>query len=265
MHFINRLSVKAIFFFVLFGLQLVTASLLDALSLSGKEVADKVHDRYVGDNSIAKVTMQLVSEDGQVRTRKLTMITQDKDELRKTFVRFTEPADIAGTGFLSLEDSDGDTDQFLYLPALKRTRRIVSSQKGRSFVNTDFTYEDMERRPVEEFDHVVTGIEALASLECRVLVSTPQPEAETEYSKIKSWIPKDIFLPVRAEFFNDQGRHIKTYTVQSLEKVQDIWTPVKVTMHDLADNHSTIMHITQIEYNTDVQDPIFTKRYLERW
>ena len=214
---------------------------------------------------MARVTMKLISEDGYERVRQLTMISQDKGELRNSFIRFTSPADIAGTGFLSLETENGGTDQFLYLPALKRTRRIVSSQKGRSFVNTDFTYEDMERQPVEDFTYKIVGQESIANLECRILESTPLPETESEYSRVKSWIPKDIFLPVRAEYFNKKGQHVKTYTVQALENIQGIWTPTKVKMHDLQDDHTTIMHTTQIEYNTDVQDSLFTTRYLERW
>ena len=236
-----------------------------AQALEAQNLAQKVYSRYVGDNSVAQVTMQLVSKDGHTRTRKLTMISQDRGELRDTFIRFTEPADIAGTGFLSLEKEGGQTDQFLYLPALKRTRRIVSSQKGRPFVNTDFTYEDMERQPVEDFSHAITGQDTIANLECRVLESKPLPETESEYSRVKSWIPKDIFLPVKTEFFGKNGKHIKTYTVQALENIQDIWTPTKVTMHDLQDDHTTIMHTTEIEYNADVQDSVFTTRFLERW
>ena len=272
MHNSSLLRYKNNYFsFILLLFVLVLCALPSALkaqksqALSGKELAQKVHDRYVGDNSIAKVKMQLISEDGYVRKRRLTVITQHKNGLRNSFIRFTEPADIAGTGFLALENKDGETDQFLYLPALNRTRRIVSSQKGRSFVNTDFTYEDMQRRDIEEFSHSITGQESISGLDCWILESKPLSASDSEYYLVKSWVPKDIFLPVKTHYFDKNEKHIKTYTVNSLKRVQEIWTPLKVKMKDLQDEHATTMHTTQIKYNTDVKDSFFTKRYLERW
>ncbi|MBW1717847.1 MAG: outer membrane lipoprotein-sorting protein [Deltaproteobacteria bacterium] len=122
-------------------------------SLSGKALAQRVYDRENGDDSLARATMELISKGGRKRVRQFTIYTKDDGPLQKTLIRFHSPADIEGTGFLSIEKEGGNTEQFLYLPALRRTRRVVSSQKARRFVNTDFTYEDMERRPVEDSDH----------------------------------------------------------------------------------------------------------------
>ena len=110
---------------------------------TGEELARMVHDRDVGDDMTSRQTMELVPSEGTKRVRELDIVAADRAGLRRTLIRFTSPADIQGTGFLAIEDGQGGTEQFLYLPALKRTRRIVAGQKSRSFVNTDFTYEDV--------------------------------------------------------------------------------------------------------------------------
>ncbi len=232
----------------------------------GKDLARDVHDYHMGENSLASMTMELVDKNGRSRMRSLITMTMDQDNVRSSLIRFLEPADIAGTGFLSLEQGDGDTQQFLYLPALDRTRRIVATQKGRSFVNSDFTYEDMERRPVEESDHELSGQEMIDGRECWILEIRPLPVAESQYSLLRSWIPKDSPVPVQTYFYDEGGAHIKTYKVHELERIQEIWTPVHVVMTDLVQDHETILITQEIEYNSPrVQPSIFTTRYLESW
>lgn len=232
----------------------------------GRELAEKIHDRYAGDNSAGEAVMILKDEDGDKRVRDMTMLTLEQDNgLRRNFTRFTSPPDIAGTGFLSIEQGGGETEQFLYLPALGRTRRIVTSQKGRSFVNSDFTYEDMQRRPVDDSKHEITREEKIGGLDCWILETRPLPKAESEYGLIRSWIPKDIYLPVLMELYDKSEKHIKTYTVTKLKQIEDIWTPLEYVMKDLVDEHKTVIRIKRIDYNTDITEDYFTKRYLESW
>jgi len=233
--------------------------------LTGTELAQRVYDREIGDDSAAQMVMVLISKSGRKREREFTTYRKDYGSLIKQLIRFTTPADIAGTGFLNLEIEGGDTDQFLYLPALRRVRRIVSSQKSHRFVNTDFTYEDMERRPVEDSDHQITGEEKIGDTDCWVLESRPKKEAESQYAVIKGWVAKEIYLPVLIENFNKKGSLIKKYRVNRLENIQNIWTEIKVVMEDLNKKHRTIMKIRNIVYNTRLSDHIFTKQNLENW
>jgi outer membrane lipoprotein-sorting protein len=233
---------------------------------SGTELAQKVYDYYIGDNSVSKVHMQLVDKSGGTRERSLMSMTMEKDDLRRSFIRFLEPADIAGTGFLSIEQKDGSTEQYLYLPALDRTRRIVSAHKDRAFVNTDFTYEDMQRRRVEDSEHQIEGEETVNDLECWILKTCPLPEADSQYSSLTIWVPKEFALPIKTHFFDQKGQHIKTYEVQELQEVQGIWTPMQEVMIDHQDGHKTLLIREKIEYNSSqVQESLFSTRYLESW
>lgn len=238
----------------------------DDAAPSGRKLAQKVHDYHIGDNSVSRVSMQLVDKSGRKRERSLMTMTMEKDDLRRSLIRFLEPADIEGTGFLSIEQEDGSTEQFLYLPALDRTRRIVSAHKDRSFVNTDFTYEDMERRPVEDSEHQVVGQETINDMECWILETRPLPEAESQYSLLRIWVPQEIALPIKTHFFDQNGQHIKTYEVQNLQEVQGIWTPMQEVMLDHQDEHKTLLTTEKIEYNSsEVQESFFSTRYLENW
>lgn len=232
---------------------------------SGQELARMVHDRYVGDDMASRQTMELVPTSGEKRVRELTVTGADRQGLRKSIIRFTSPADIEGTGFLALETEQDETEQFLYLPALKRTRRIVAGQKSRSFVNTDFTYEDMERRPVENSEHLISGEEALGGVSCWILESRPKPDSESQYSMVRAWVAKDMLLTLRVDFFTDGQDPIKRYTVLQVENIQDIWTETKVVMEDLNSGHKTVLETRDVKYNSNIPDSAFSQQALENW
>jgi len=232
---------------------------------SGREVAQLVYDRYVGDDSVSQQIMELIPANGQKRNRELNISTSERGEQRKSLFRFTAPADIQGTGFLAVEDGRGGTEQFLYLPALKRTRRIVAGQKGRSFVNTDFTFEEMERRPVENSEHSIAGEETLNGVLCWILESRPKPGTDSQYFMIRAWVAQEMLLPLRMDFFTEGKEPIKRYTVLKLENIQEIWTETKVVMEDLTSGHKTVLETTKIQYNTGIPDSAFTQQTLENW
>jgi hypothetical protein len=232
---------------------------------SGQELAQLVHDRYVGDDSVSRQTMELAPASGQKRVRQLNISVLEKNGARSTLLRFISPADIQGTGFLAVEDGQGETAQFLYLPALNRTRRIVAGQKSRSFVNTDFTYEDMERRPVDDSEHIIVGDESLNSVRCWIMESRPKTGSTSQYTMVRSWVAQDMLLPLRVDFFAGGETPIKRYAVLQLENIQNIWTETKVAMEDLASGHKTTLETTDIQYNTGLSDSVFTQQALERW
>ena len=233
--------------------------------LTGKELAQLVYDRDIGDDSCAHSAMGLISRSGKKRIRHFIIYQKDDGKLLKQLIRFTSPADIEGTGFLSFEREDKETEQFLYLPALRRTRRIVSSQKDHRFVNTDFTYEDMERRQVEDYTHTISGEEKKLGRDCWILESRPKAKAQSQYSLVKSWVAKEIYVPLFVEYYSKKGKLIKEYSVAKLEKIQGIWTEIEVVMTDLEREYRTLIKVKDIKYNSNLPDDTFTRRNLETW
>ncbi len=162
------------------------------------------------------------------------------------------------------ENADRSDDQFLYLPEIGRVRRIVSTQKDRSFVNSDFTYEDLEKRQVDSDTHSILRSERYEQYECWVLDSVPKTSSASQYGKLVSWIAKDILIPVKVEYYDKQQRMAKRFVAQRLEKIDGIWTPVEVEMHDLMKDHRTRLKTLEIRYNKGIADRVFTESYLQK-
>jgi len=225
----------------------------------------RVYDRDDGSDSEATYEMVLEDRNGNQRTRGMTLYRKDFGEKKKSVTRFTSPADIAGTAFLNWDNIGTSDDQFLYLPALKRVRRVVSTQKHLRFVNTDFTHEDMERREVDLDDHLLLGTEELSGQTCHVIKSTPLEEETSQYGYYKSWIAKDLDMPVKVEFYDRKLRHAKTFEVHSVKKINDIWTVQKSTMTDHERKHRTTLVLKSIRYNGNLPDSYFTKAFLQSY
>jgi hypothetical protein len=236
-----------------------------AQAMTGEMLAKQIFDRDRGKNSVSSAQMVLVSKKGHKRTRQFTTIRLLEGDLERQIIRFTLPADIDGTGFLTIEKPGWETEQFLYLPGLKRTRRIVSSQKSSRFVNSDFTYEDMERHPVDDYTYKITESKRVNNLDCYVLESRPKEGTKSQYSLIVSLVEKQSSVAVSAQYFDRKGTHIKTYTVLKLDRVQEFWTESTVSMEDLKKGHKTYIKLDNIRYNSDIDKTMIDRKSLENY
>ncbi|MBU1342744.1 MAG: outer membrane lipoprotein-sorting protein [Proteobacteria bacterium] len=256
---------KIVFCIFLFGINKSSIPVIAQEKLTGHWIARQVFDRNRGGNSFSTATMVLVNKNGKKNTRVFKNLRIREQGFEKQLIRFTSPADIDGTGFLTIEKTGYETDQFLYLPALRRTRRIVSSQKSQQFVNSDFTYEDMERHPVENYIYDLKGEKIVENIDCYLLETRPQKTISSQYSLMKSVISKASFVPIFAEYFDQKGKHIKTYKVLKLELKQNIWTESIVMMEDILKKHKTFIKLQDIEYNTNITSDQFSKVALENY
>lgn len=232
--------------------------------LTGEALARQLFDRDRGKNSISTAVMILENEKGNKRSRTFTNKRILENGLEKQLIRFTAPADINGTGFLTIEKPGYETEQFLYLPALRRSRRIVSSQKSHQFVNSDLTYEDMERHPVENYLYEIKGEKQIDGKDCYVLETRPKEGIESQYSSITAHIAKQSFVTLLADYYDKKGHHIKTYRVLGLEQKQNIWTETRIIMEDMNTRHKTHINLEHIEYNTDITPDQISTHALER-
>jgi outer membrane lipoprotein-sorting protein len=232
-------------------------------AMDGRTLAQRVSDRDDGKDSYAKTEMILVDKAGSERSRVMLLARKKYGDLAKVYIRFNAPPDIEGTAFLAWENREGPDDQYLYLPSLRRVRRIVSSQKDRSFVNSDYTYEDLEKRKVEKDNHRILRSESLGKYDCWILESVPKAASESQYGKLVSWIAKDNYVPVKTEFYDSRNTLSKTYLARDIKKIDGIWTVTESEMHNVKDGTRTILRIRSIRYNTGIPDRVFTTAYLE--
>jgi uncharacterized protein len=225
----------------------------------------------VGD-STADATFTLINKSGQERVRRTLAATKlrqnGNDNMRMT--RFLAPPDVKGTVTLLLENTNKDDDLWIYLPALKKVRRLVSSNKRDSFVGTDFSYGDVIGHKVNEWNHKHLRDENIDGQTAWVIESTPKDEeiqANTGYSKRVSWILKGNFTAAKTEFYDEGGELLKTAIfsdIQLVDKQHDKWQPMKLEGNNVQTGHRTVIELKNFKVNQGVKDEYFTTRYMER-
>ncbi len=236
-----------------------------ALALTPEEIAWKVYHRPQGRDSRAESLMILINKKGKQKTRQLKIFTREDEKARYTLIRFLSPKDIAGTGFLSIAYHNGKEEQFLYLPALKRVRRISGSFRFHRFVNSDFIYEDLERHYPPKYHHQLLREEKIGTTPCYVLKSWPKKKKDSIYGYWVQWITKDGFLPVRVDYYDRKGRLWKRFEAEDWQKIQGYWTILTSSMKDLKKGHQTVLKIEKIIYDQGLKAKLFTRRSLEHW
>ncbi|NCQ32613.1 MAG: outer membrane lipoprotein-sorting protein [Armatimonadetes bacterium] len=230
-------------------------------ALSGTEVMTRAEQREVGKDETSQITMKVTAR-GQQRVKKMRLLRQGKASTKKVLIHFLSPADERGVGFLVWRHKDRDDDRWFYLPALKMVRRIAAADKRSSFVGSDFTYEDVAGRDADRDTHTLTGEKTVDGQPCYVVKSVPKDRAE--FASKTAWVRKDSFVIVQEKYYDKQGKLLKTYTADKLEKVQGLWTIRQQTMKNAATGGQTVVTWNSVKYNTGLGEDVFTERYLKR-
>jgi hypothetical protein len=230
----------------------------------------------------ADLYMTLTNARGQERKRVMKMRIDDSNFIaRKTYIEFISPKDVKGTRILMLEKEDinQEQDRWLYIPALRKTRRIANSDIGESFVGTDFTYEDMEVNDgiVGSNNHSYKLIreedkeDALGVLKpCWVIEAIPMTKkrmSDSSYSKRIIWVGKQYFTAIQEDYYDKDGEHYKTRTSSDVTKFitgedKEIWRPNRMEMIDFEKNHKTLIVFDQV-IDKPIPSRVFTKRFLQ--
>jgi len=253
---------------VIAGLLLVTAAAVAGdeppSNPAGTALAQAVYDRPNGDDFSALVVMQLQGKESRPRQRVLYSYAKEKGAgERWTLMRFIQPDDINGTGLLTQDHRGDESDQWLYLPALNKVRRISSSRKGGRFVGSDFFYEDLLDREVEMDYHYLQGEGSVGKVPCEILVSIPRDPKNSVYSKRVSCIYRKILVPLKVELFEKgKNKPSKMLTARRIKKIQGYWSILESTMYDLETEHRTRLVTKKIKYNQGLPDRLFSRRDL---
>ena len=254
---------------------LFTGALLFPLSLfamTADEIATQVDERDVGDKSVSTMEMALIDKHGNKRIRKMKNYSMDKDDRTQSVIFFLSPADVRNTAFLTYDynDSSKEDDQWLYLPALKKTKRIASSDKSSSFMGSDFTYSDMTSREIEDYSYRIAKETTVRDHRVWVMESIPKTQKtidETGYTKSYMFVRQDNFVVVRALHILEDGGKKKYLDVKKLEKIDGIWVATEIEMKTTQDKntlHRTILKLDNMMFNQDMDDAFFSVRRIEK-
>lgn len=214
----------------------------------------------------AEIRAVAILTDKRGATRKLSFVAASKvyePPLAKSIVRFSSPPDLAGAGFLQVQQRDGDDDRHLYLPALKRSRRISGNLRSGAFMGTDFSFADLDRRDLRDSTATLLGTEKVGSSTCYVLDVVPR-RSDAQYSHLELWVRKDNFLTLRTKMYDRANVHTKTFEAHAVRRVSGSWFISKSLMTNHKTNHKTQLELQSIVVDADIPDEEFTVRALER-
>jgi hypothetical protein len=231
---------------------------------TGKEIIEKIKVQESYKDTVLKIKMTIVDKGGQARERLVLNRVKKIGGLTHSVTTFLKPDDVKGTKFLTIENQGRDNDQWIYLPAQGRERRIIAGQKGQSFMGSDFSYADLGGREPNKGTHETLRTEKRDGFDCYVVQSLPdKDDKDAQYGKTITWVRKDIWVPVTVEFY-DRGYALKkTLSAKDFRQTDGIWMAHHTEMRDVSRGTRTVIDIMGIENNKGLKDDFFSMRFLK--
>ena len=212
------------------------------------------------------IEMTLVAPNNTESTRRIQTLVLNTDELSGTITVFLEPASVRNTRFLTIEHDNRPDDQWIYLPSLRRVRRIATTEKDTSFMGSDFSYADMSysQSSIKESKHTLLRDEMIGDRSCAVVESIPKPEHTGSYTRQVTWADRSTWLPLRVEFYGaDPVTPLKRMEAADIKQVDGRWMTGSITMTTLESGHSTRLDFRQVRYDVPLDPGYFTTVFLE--
>jgi outer membrane lipoprotein-sorting protein len=234
--------------------------LLFAAALPGQtalEIAQKSQDRTRSQSEHYTGTLQVFDANRKVSEKRWTFDRIGAHGNSKSILRFTAPPEVKGVALLIVNHPDRASDQWMWTPALERDRRIALQDRSARFFGTDFSFEDLEERDVDQFDYKLQGEEAFEGAPCWKLESRPKERKASQYSSSQLWIRKDNYVVIRIDHYK-KDKATRRINYSDIEKIQDIWTPKTLEVIDIPRNSRTVMRVDNLKYNMPMQDSEFT-------
>ncbi len=237
---------------------------------AAREIMQKSIDvsRVKGIETITE--LRIMDAKGHERDRKIAMASRREGDMDKRIIKFLEPADVKGTGLLIFDYSGKDDEMWLYMPAIRKTRKIVSSEKGKNFMGSEFSNADMAAPNLDDFTLESKGEAEADGTTCYKILMVPKSDKiarEYGFSKKMVWIGKKDYVMRRAEYFDQDGTLQKVLTATDVQPVDPQHTKYlarEMTIVNKENGRSSSFKMTRVQYNPDIDPNIFTLSYLER-
>lgn len=238
----------------------------------GDSIAQRINARDEGQSVSREVKMEMTDKRGKTRIRETRGYRKYYGSEKRTIIIYRSPKNVKGTGFLTFDyaDAQQDDDQWLYLPAMRKVRRISASDRGDYFLGTDFTYEDIKletRVSIVDYTRKTIGEDVVDEHHCLLVEVTPVNETvakELGYSKGEVCVDDTIWIVRRSRVWDIQGNPLKTIYNRDIKQVQGIWTVHRMLVENHKTGHQTVFTFSNVDYKTPVDDGVFSKGALKR-
>jgi len=258
---------------LMFGTLVLFSTAEPQEKLTAKQIVDRSFKATKLAGSEMLSTMTIIDDKGRERVRKIASVTKlyDNGETEKRLIRFLSPADVKGTGLLTYDYEKRDDDMWLFMPALRKTRRIVSTEKAKNFMGSEFTYADITPPILDDFSYELLGEEGGEGTPCWKIEMVPVNDDvadENGFSKRITFIAQQDFVIRRAVYYDLDGELHKELTVEEVKEVDPVnhkYRPMRMLMVNRQNGRQSILNVDEIQFNPAVEDEFFTTRYLERY
>ena len=236
--------------------------LLSLLAQSdARAIVEEVQRRAESKSQRYEGLLQVLNDKGKVADKRWLFTRLGSHGRSKAVLRFVAPAEVKGVALLIVNHPDRASDQWMWTPALQRERRIALQDRSTRFFGTDFSFEDLEERDVDQYNYRLLGEETIDGAPCWRVESTPSQKKISQYTKANVWIRKDNYVLAQVESY------IKADVVRRLKysdfvQVQGVWTGRRLEMIDLRRKSRTILTLEKLEYNVPLKDEDFTLQSL---
>jgi len=248
---------------VLVGLTLVLASLDGHAADTARQIVDEAQKRTDAKSQRYEGLLQVFDAKGKISDKRWSMERLGSHGRSKAVLRFTAPAEVKGVALLVVNHPDRASDQWMWIPALERDRRVALQDRSTSFFGTDFSFEDLEERDVDQYDYAMSGDDTIDGAACWKIQSTPRESKSSQYTRSIVWIRKDNYAFARIENYV-KDRAVRRLNYSNIQSVQGIWTARQLEMTDLARGSRTRLTLDKLEYNVPLKDADFTLQAIRR-
>jgi len=181
----------------------------------------------------------------------------------RSVLRFTAPAEVKGVALLVVNHADRASDQWMWTPAIERDRRIALQDRSTRFFGTDFSFEDLEERDVDQYEYALAGDDTIDGAACWKIQSTPRETKSSQYTRSLVWIRKDDYTLARIENYA-KDQIVRRLDYSDIQNVQGIWTARQLEMTDVKRGSRTRLTLDKLEYNVPLKDEDFTLQAIRR-
>ena len=213
-------------------------------------------ERYEG-------TLQVIDQKRRVSTKRWRFERLGSYGDSKSLLRFTDPPEVRGVALLIYNHPDRSSDQWMWRPEIGRDQRIALQDRSTRFFGTDFSFEDLEERDVNQFDYRLLGEESVDGAPCWKIDSTPKQGKSSQYTHTVLWIRKDNYVLAQLEGYDKNGL-VRRVNYRDIQQVQGIWTARTVEVLDARKNSRTVLKLEKLQYNVPLGENDFTMQALRR-
>jgi len=228
-----------------------------------RKILDGVYEQDTSSDTTMRAVFDIFDKDGHKSTKKFMLFRLGSPGDSKTLVRFTDPAEIRGVALLSYNHK-GDTDrQWLYIPATQRTRSVSARELSEKFAGTDFTYEDVEERVLDDFNYrLLSDTEVIDGHKTYKVEAVPVDATRSQYKYVYYWVAKDVPVILHAELYGRDGKLLRELHASALKKVSGMWGARHVEMKSVEANTRTVLTIDEAKFNQHLDEKLFTPENL---